>query len=119
MQKLYLSGIAASLLIILHVLFPFFDKKYQRYSSMWVPFTGGIAIGYVFIYLLPKLSDFTQLIIAHNPNQWEFLHYRLYLIALVALVIYLITDSLYTNNKEKQTNIDRGLLMNTNRYCML
>ena len=102
MQQLYFSGIAALLLTTLHVLFPLLDKKYQRYSSSWVPFTGGIAIGYVFIYLLPKLSDFTQIIIAQNPDDWEFLHYRLYLVALAALVIYLITDLFYINDKEEQ-----------------
>ena len=99
MKQIYLSGITILFLTILHIVFPLFDKKYERYSNVWVPFCGGIAIGYVFLYLLPKLSSYSQFIVLQNPDGWEFLHLRLYLLALFGLLIYLAIDreALFSN----------------------
>ena len=60
------------LLSLLHGIFPWFDLKLKPYKKTWYPFSGGVAIGYVFLYLLPKLSDYTSIIIQTNPDSSEF-----------------------------------------------
>jgi hypothetical protein len=91
-MKILLSGITVSILCAVHVLFPNIERALHRYKHIWVQWTGGMAIGYVFMYMLPKLSDDTSLIISNEPAEWEFLHYRLYLIAMIGLLTYLLVD---------------------------
>ena len=91
-MRILLSGIAVSILCAVHVLFPNIERALHRYKHIWVQVTGGLAIGYVFMYMLPKLSDDTSLIISNEPAEWEFLHYRLYLIAMIGLLTYLLVD---------------------------
>jgi hypothetical protein len=91
-MRILLSGIAVSMLCAVHVLFPNIERALHRYKNIWVQVTGGMAIGYVFMYMLPKLSDDTYLIISNEPAEWEFFHYRLYLIAMIGFLTYLLVD---------------------------
>jgi hypothetical protein len=88
------SGVAVLVIAATHIFFPAFDKATAKHRRLLLPFTAGIAIGYVFLYLLPKLSDYTALIIKESAFGWEFLHYRLYLLALVGFLVYLAIDRL-------------------------
>ena len=86
------GALVAILLSLLHIYFPAFDRRTIRYRHIWIPLSGGIALGYVFFYMLPKLGDYTASTIAANPDHWEFLHYHVYVIALLGLLIYLCLD---------------------------
>lgn len=77
-----------------HIFFPAIDRATVKYRRLLLPFVGGIAIGYVFLYMLPKLSDYTGLIIKKDAGGWEFAHYRLYLLALAGFLVYLAIDRL-------------------------
>jgi hypothetical protein len=91
-MRILLSGIVVFILCAIHVLFPNIERALHRYKHIWVQVSGGMAIGYVFMYMLPKLSDDTSLIISNEPAEWEFLHYRLYLFAMIGLLTYLLVD---------------------------
>ena len=73
-----------------HMLFPWFDRRAVAYRHLWVHFSGGVAVGYVTLYLLPKMTDFTLNVIRVEGPQWEILQYRLYLAFLLGLLGYLI-----------------------------
>jgi hypothetical protein len=75
LMKILLSGIVVCFLCAVHVLYPNIERLLHRYKHIWVPITGGMATGYVFMYRFPKLSDFTSSIIFNEPAGWEFLHY--------------------------------------------
>ncbi|TDJ24237.1 MAG: hypothetical protein E2O58_06595 [Gammaproteobacteria bacterium] len=75
-----------------HMLFPWFDRRAVAYRHLWVHFSGGIAVGYVTLYLLPKMTDFTLTVIRTEGPQWEILQYRLYLAFLAGLLGYLILE---------------------------
>ena len=83
------GGIAVLMIAAVHIIFPLFDQLEPKRRHNIISLACGIAIGYVFLYLLPKLSDYTQIIIQKNQEGWEFFHYRTFLIALAGLVTYL------------------------------
>lgn len=75
-----------------HMLFPWFDRRAVAYRHLWVHFSGGVAVGYVTLYLLPKMTDFTLSVIRVEGPQWEVLQYRLYLAFLLGLLSYLVVE---------------------------
>jgi len=90
----------ALLLALLHGIFPWLDRKLAPYKKVWYPFSGGIAIGYVFLYLLPKLSDYTSIILETNPGAWEFWQYRVFLFCLMGFITYYLIDHIHLRHSE-------------------
>ena len=50
--------------LILLCLTCFFTGRIEEYLKRrrhyWIPFSGGMACGYVFVYMLPKLTDYAN-----------------------------------------------------------
>ena len=93
---------AVLILSALHISFPSMYVKLHKFGNTLVSFSSGVALGYVFLYMLPKLSDYTFLIKQQSSeNSWEFMDYRFYLFALVGLVLYFAVDW-YSENKFKR-----------------
>ena len=96
-----ISGIVVLLMATTYVLYPRFEKAASAYHHQWIPFTGGVAIGYVFLYLLPKLSDYTNSIRVDGvQGVWEILDYRVYIYGLAGFTFYYFVDQ-YRSHKEK------------------
>jgi hypothetical protein len=89
---IYASALSAMLLACIHLVFPRFEEAAHAIKFAWVSFTGGVAIGYVYLYLLPKLGDFTARVAANPDGQWEFLNYRAYLYSLVGFTGYFLAE---------------------------
>ena len=53
---------------------------------------GGVAVGYVFMGLLPKMGAQTARIVAAAPESSEFFQFHLYLVALAGLLLYFVVD---------------------------
>lgn len=88
------------LLSLLHGIFPWFDLKLKPYKKTWYPFSGGVAIGYVFLYLLPKLSDYTSIIIQTNPDSSEFGQYRVFVFCLMGFMTYYLIDHFHISRSD-------------------
>ena len=88
----FLTGIMICILCAIHVFFPYIEKSLYKYQKNWTSVAGGIAVGYVFLYLLPKLSDHTVYIANIESGRLEFVQYRLYLFALIGFMTYLAVD---------------------------
>lgn len=92
-ESVVISGIVILLMAAAYILYPRFEKAASAYQHLWIPFTGGVAIGYVFLYLLPKLSDYTDSIrVGGVQGIWEILDYRVYLYGLLGFVFYYFVD---------------------------
>jgi hypothetical protein len=113
-DRVIASGILVFIIAAIHIFFPVFDKLIAKHQKIVLPFTAGIAIGYVFLYLLPKLSDFTGWIIEKDADSWEFIHYRLYILTLVGFLIYLFIERLSATN---QSNEKKVPLMQSIGFC--
>jgi len=79
-----LSGLSA-LLAALHPVFPAIDRHIRRHEAVSVGLIGGIAAGYVVLYMLPKIGDMNRAAyVGSSPEQLA-----LYYVLLAAIVIYL------------------------------
>lgn len=92
-ESTMITGIVILLMAVAHLLYPSFEKAASSFQHLWIPFTGGVAIGYVFLYLLPKLSDYTYYIkVDAVQGTWEILDYRVYLYGLLGFTFYYFVD---------------------------
>ncbi len=101
------SILAVLVLAALHVLCGRLRIIHQDDHSPWLSFAGGIAVAYVFMVLLPKLSDWqscfpapippeasisglppTQALVTKGEELKEFLIYEVFVSALAGLVVF-------------------------------
>jgi hypothetical protein len=86
--------LAVLLIAAVHVLFPLIEKKLHHRKQELVSLTGGIAVGYIFLFMLPKIGDYTAAIVRNEVDGWEVMHYRLYVIALLGMLTYYLNSRL-------------------------
>jgi uncharacterized membrane protein YkvI len=86
--------LAVLLIAAVHVLFPLIEKKLHHREQELVSLAGGIAVGYIFLFLLPKIGDYTAAIVRNEVDGWEVMHYRLYAIALLGMLTYYLSSRL-------------------------
>lgn len=91
-MKELLIGILIFILCSIHVFFPYIEQTLYKHKKIWVSLVGGISVGYVFMSLLPKLSDYTVYIANLESGRWEFMQYRIYFFALIGFVVYFAVD---------------------------
>ncbi len=85
-------GLLASIIASVHLWMEWFEIRFERFENRWIGFVGGIAAGYVTLYMLPKLSIVTVRFIAANPDvSWAF-QYRAYFILLLGIVIDVVFE---------------------------
>ena len=62
-------GLLASIIASVHLWMGWFEAHFERSANRWVGFVGGIAVGYVTLYMLPKLSRVTvRFMETEHPN---------------------------------------------------
>lgn len=91
-MKELLTGVLIFMLCSIHVFFPYIEQTLNKFKKNWVSVVGGIAVGYVFMSLLPKLSDYTVYIANLDHRYWKLMQYPVYLFALVGFMVYLAVD---------------------------
>ena len=90
----YWPGLAtlALLLATVHLWFPWFDQRFAARQSRWMGLVGGIATGYVVLYLLPKITRMTTSLTDPEDTRLVVFHLQHYLLLLSAIVVYLIME---------------------------
>ena len=81
-----------------HLWYPWFEHRYKAYEARWVGFTGGIATGYVTLYLLPKLGQITTTL-TEGHTGYRFWTLQVYLIMLLGIVLYLTMERIDRETK--------------------
>ena len=77
-----------------HWWLPNFADRYADHEDAWMGFVGGVALGYVMLYMLPKLSMMTLLARELHPDAHAFVHNRAYLVLLAGIILYIAIDRL-------------------------
>jgi hypothetical protein len=83
-----------TLLAAVHVAYGALLSRFERQSKWLLQFSAGVALAYVFIYLLPKIGDATGYIAAQGDRVHDFGVYRLYLFLLAGFLSYYAVDFL-------------------------
>ena len=86
------SAIAMLVIVAMHLLSARIERTAGARLRTLLSVAGGIAVGYVFVGLLPKIGDYTAKIIAAEPASPGFMQYRLYLLSLAGLLLYFAAD---------------------------
>ena len=86
------SAIAMLVIVAMHLLSARIERAAGAQLRTLLAVAGGIAVGYVFVGLLPKIGVYTARIVAAEPASPEFVQYRLYLLSLAGLLLYFTAD---------------------------
>lgn len=85
-DSILISGIAAILLAIIHILASKIKFLQGIPRSKWLSIAGGASVAYVFIHILPELEEWQRTF--EESGIFEFLEHHLYLVALIGLVTF-------------------------------
>lgn len=98
MLKLESQWLAYGLMVLpiasVHVWFATFAERFSRSEPRWIGVISGVALGYVVLYMLPKLSMITMNIVQANADLPYLLQNRAFLILLIGIVAYVFIDRL-------------------------
>ncbi len=84
-------AVLATSMVVVHLFFPVFDRLMHARESLWMGLIGGIATGYVIIYLLPKIARVTAGTIGIDPlAELQFNDLWMYMLLLAGIVAYLV-----------------------------
>jgi hypothetical protein len=74
--------------------FPAFARRFGAREDAWLGFTGGVALCYAVIYLLPKLGPMVDTARIQTPQAHPLIHQAAYLLLLAGILSYIIIDRL-------------------------
>jgi hypothetical protein len=86
MSDIFRSGLAAVALALVHVAHGPIESRLRPYGRIWRPLSAGIAIGYVFLYLLPKMARYAA--VAGDGT----VDARLFAWALAGMLLFYVVD---------------------------
>lgn len=106
-------------ILILLCLACFFTERIEDHLKAqrhyWIPFSGGMACGYVFVYMLPKLNDYAVLYYQHYGFGLESFEYFLFFVAMIGFLSYLALGLLA---EADEINRRRGLVLHAVGICL-
>lgn len=83
--------VLALALASIHIWFPWFDTRFSGSTHRWMGFIGGVATGYVVLYMLPKVGRITAKLVGLDETvELEVGHFQMYGLLLAAIVVYVI-----------------------------
>jgi hypothetical protein len=90
-------ALLATVLASVHLWFPAFDKGFAAREKVWMGFIGGVATGYVILYMLPKLARITSRLVGLDDDaQLAMGDLQMYYLVLVGISVYLVMNHLDT-----------------------
>lgn len=108
------SGILASVLAVIHLLAKNLRFLHVVPRSRWLSFGSGVSVAYVFVHILPELSEQQTSIQALMNAQLLFLEHHIYLIALVGVAVFYGLERLAKRSRQQNQATGDGDV--TERY---
>jgi hypothetical protein len=69
-----------------------FERRFWPVENKWDGFVGGIAVGYVALFMLPKLGMTTYVTYGDGEDGWVLSQYRAYYLLLASIAVYMIVE---------------------------
>jgi hypothetical protein len=85
---LFLSAILAVILALVHLFSGKLGFLDSTPRSIWLSISSGVSVAYVFIHILPELSEAQETIRGVVGNTLTFLEHHVYLVALLGLAVF-------------------------------
>jgi hypothetical protein len=92
------EAIAVLLVAAAHLFAGRIEQAAGRELHRLISFAGGIAVGYVFVALLPKIGLYTSLLVEAEPRTGELGRVALYLFGLLGFLVYFAADRYHARN---------------------
>lgn len=84
-----LTILAVVVFALIHIFIRKFHFLHTSPHSAWLSFSGGVAISYVFIVVLPKLASLQEAMMSpRDPGVYGFLEHHAYLLALIGFAFF-------------------------------
>jgi hypothetical protein len=88
LTSLFLSGIFAIAFALIHLFAGKLRFLETTPRSIWLSFASGVSVAYVFVHILPELSQAQETITGAVGEALSFLEHHVYLLALLGLAIF-------------------------------
>jgi hypothetical protein len=84
----FLSGLLAIALALVHLFAGKLRFLETTPRNIWLSFASGVSVAYVFVHILPELSQAQETITAEVGKTLAFLEHHVYLLALLGLAVF-------------------------------
>ena len=112
-------NLVSLLVLILLCLACFFTEslegRLKEQRRHWIPFSGGMACGYVFVYMLPKLTDYAARFYQEYGFGLELFEYALFFVAMTGFLSYLSLGLLAEGD---EVDYRRSLVLHNVSFCL-
>jgi hypothetical protein len=118
---LWIALIATLILILFHYLSPWFANHLPGEGKEFISFSGGVAIAYVFLHMLPDLVEYNKPIgIFLIKNQWltPFTELAIYIVALMGFLIYYGFELIAERYQDLKQNVTLVYRLHLLMFCL-
>ena len=120
-SHLWIAFAATVILIIFHYLSPWFANRLPGNGRAFVSFSGGVAVAYVFLHMLPDLVEYNKPIGRFLlSSQWltPFTELLIYIVALFGFLIYYGFDLLAERHHKKKHDDGMVYGLHLSMFCL-
>ncbi len=100
-MEVWLSFVFTVGFIIIHLLSKKMKFLKETPRSRFLSVAGGIAVAYVFLHLLPELSEYQEQLQGKLGESLHFLEHHIYIIAMLGLAIFYGLEQLAASSKKR------------------
>jgi hypothetical protein len=118
---LWAAGLATFFLILFHYLSPWLANYLPGQGRAFVSFSGGVAVAYVFLHMLPELVEYNQPIgqfLLRHAWLTPFTELCIYIIALLGFLIYYGFDLLAERYRDESRDNSWEYGLHLGMFCL-
>lgn len=107
-QLIILTGVLAVGLAVIHVFSGRLRFLRSTPRSRWLSIGSGVSVAYVFVHILPDLSEAQQTVQQGFNTELAFLEHHVYLVALVGLSVFYGLERVAKNSRNRNQEAGNG-----------
>ncbi len=104
----FLSGLFAIALALVHLFAGKLRFLEATPRSIWLSFASGVSVAYVFVHILPELSQAQETVTAVVGEALAFLEHHVYLLALLGLAVFYGLERAALVSRQRNQKAGRG-----------
>jgi hypothetical protein len=106
--SLFLSGIFAIALALIHLFAGKLRFLEATPRSIWLSFASGVSVAYVFVHILPELSKAQETVTGAVGEALAFLEHHVYLLALLGLAVFYGLERVALVSRQRNQKAGKG-----------